>query len=177
MLELEMTLNCPKHVTSQCPILFLFKILLCYWCCCWVCLQSVDKIVGRVALCDLSCPISCWQPACWPGLSVCDADWLAYLSICTHLVWVCLCTRALNAREKVGSQASSQLALHVIISLLQHNARWSPELFWTVDQGHHWRKFCASPILIRNSVDCPQDFYMSINSKHGDHTAWGGPYR
>lgn len=128
MLELEMILNCPKHVTSQCPILF--KILLCYWCCCWVCLQSVDGIVGRVALCDLSRPISCWRPPCWPGLSVCDADWLAYLSICTRLAWVCLCTRALNAREKVDSHASSQLALHVIISLPQHDALWSPELFW-----------------------------------------------
>lgn len=122
MLELEMTLNCPKHVISQCQILF--KILLCYWCCCWVCLQSVDGIVGRVALCDLSSQISCWRPACWPGLSVCDADWLTDFSICTF--WLGF------AYAPEHWMLERRWVLMPQVSLPQHNEWRSSKLFWNI---------------------------------------------
>lgn len=166
MLELEMTLKCPKCVTSH--YLVLFKILLCCWCYCWVSFGLwMELWAGWVArfLVD-GLPVG--QDSQY------DADWLTHLSPCTRLAWVCLCTRVLTAREKV----SSQVSLTHMLSLACHSTVHGEAQSYpgTVDQGHHWRKFCTSPILIRNSVHCPQDFSMSINSKHGDHTAWGRPY-
>lgn len=68
--------------------------------------------------------------------------WLTHLSLCTRLAWVCLCTRVLNAWEKVSFHASSQLDPHVIISLPQHSALWSPKLFW-----NSWSRTSLAEIL------------------------------